>query len=183
MAQPFHLKLDQGFYFITSRTVDGLRFFKSDKSKILLRDTLFAALHQFYCTLFSWVILDNHYHILIQIRNGSEVPSLIKAINGRSSRRLKKILLTEGAGPLHTEGVGSSNISHTEGRLISLPSKAGVGRWRVWNNYWDHCIRDQEDFNNHVRYIEYNPVKHSYVDEAKEYIFVQIYPLDNDTEI
>lgn len=171
MSQPFHLKIDQGFYFITSRTVDGLRFFKSDKSKILLRNTLFAACRQFRCTLFGWVTLDNHYHILIQIRNGKDVPSLIKVINGRSSRRLKKLLLSEGK--------GSSYTSLTEGRLISLPSRVGVKPWKVWNNYWDHCIRDQEDFNTHVHYIEYNPVKHGYVDDAKEYQFIQIYPLGN----
>ncbi|MCX6827001.1 MAG: transposase [candidate division Zixibacteria bacterium] len=34
-------------------------------------------------------------------------------------------------------------------------------RGRTWQNrYWDHVIRDQEDWNHHVDYIHYNPVKH-----------------------
>lgn len=35
---------------------------------------------------------------------------------------------------------------------------------RLWQNrFWDHIIRDQDNFNNHVSYIHYNPVKHGYV--------------------
>ena len=29
---------------------------------------------------------------------------------------------------------------------------------RLWQNrFWDHIIRDQDNFNNHVSYIHYNP--------------------------
>lgn len=32
---------------------------------------------------------------------------------------------------------------------------------RVWQNrFWDHMIRDEDDFKRHVDYIHYNPVKH-----------------------
>ena len=32
---------------------------------------------------------------------------------------------------------------------------------RTWQyRYWDHIIRDQDDFNRHIDYIHYNPVKH-----------------------
>ncbi len=35
----------------------------------------------------------------------------------------------------------------------------------VWQlRYWEHRIRDDEDYRNHVDYIHYNPVKHGYVD-------------------
>jgi putative transposase len=34
----------------------------------------------------------------------------------------------------------------------------------VWQRrYWEHLIRDQEDFKNHVEYIHFNPVKHGLV--------------------
>ena len=33
------------------------------------------------------------------------------------------------------------------------------------NRFWDHIIRDQNDFNRHVDYIHYNPVKHGFVEE------------------
>jgi putative transposase len=37
----------------------------------------------------------------------------------------------------------------------------GVMRGRIWQyRYWDHIVRDELDFENHLAYIHYNPVKH-----------------------
>ena len=36
--------------------------------------------------------------------------------------------------------------------------------------FWEHLIRDQEDFNNHCDYIHYNPVKHGLVDAPSAWI-------------
>ena len=43
---------------------------------------------------------------------------------------------------------------------IRMKMKSG----RIWQNrFWDHIIRDQNDLNNHINYIHYNPVKHGFV--------------------
>ena len=35
---------------------------------------------------------------------------------------------------------------------------------RIWQyRFYDHIIRNQEDLNNHIDYIHYNPVKHGFV--------------------
>ncbi|QIZ77329.1 REP-associated tyrosine transposase [Ferrimonas lipolytica] len=40
----------------------------------------------------------------------------------------------------------------------------------VWQKgYWEHLIRDQQDFDNHFNYIHFNPVKHGYVDKTKDW--------------
>ena len=37
------------------------------------------------------------------------------------------------------------------------------GEQTVWQHrYWEHALRNEEDFNHHVEYIHYNPVKHGY---------------------
>lgn len=34
----------------------------------------------------------------------------------------------------------------------------------MWHrHFWEHVIRDQDDFNRHVDYIHYNPIKHGLV--------------------
>ena len=34
----------------------------------------------------------------------------------------------------------------------------------IWQHrYWEHLLRDDQDFENHLHYIHYNPVKHRYV--------------------
>ncbi|MEN3111109.1 transposase [Uliginosibacterium paludis] len=38
------------------------------------------------------------------------------------------------------------------------------GEAEVWQRrFWEHTLRDENDFNRHVDYIHYNPVKHGYV--------------------
>jgi len=72
--------------------------------------------------------------------------------------------------------------------ILSLPSDDSnfSTRWRliktwftkhsdstlrpVWQRrYWEHLLRDQNDFNQHVDYIHYNPVKHGYVDSVADW--------------
>lgn len=42
-----------------------------------------------------------------------------------------------------------------------------TGVWQL--RYWEHTIRDEQDFINHVNYIHYNPVKHGYVKHVKDW--------------
>ena len=43
-------------------------------------------------------------------------------------------------------------------------SRWGLDSGRVWQyRFWDHMIRNEDDFRNHVDYIHYNPVKHGFV--------------------
>jgi putative transposase len=44
---------------------------------------------------------------------------------------------------------------------VSRQKKAGRGIWQ--RRYWEHLIRDDKDFEQHVNYIHFNPVKHGYV--------------------
>ena len=40
----------------------------------------------------------------------------------------------------------------------------------VWQRrFWDHVIRNQTDFNNHIDYIHYNAVKHGYASSPFEW--------------
>jgi putative transposase len=48
--------------------------------------------------------------------------------------------------------------------------RLGLVSGKVWQNrFWDHRIRDHEDFNGHVDYIHYNPVKHGLVSAPRDY--------------
>ena len=42
----------------------------------------------------------------------------------------------------------------------------------MWQRrFWDHVIRDDEDYAAHVDYIHYNPVKHGHVDTPSAWPF------------
>jgi putative transposase len=42
----------------------------------------------------------------------------------------------------------------------------------IWQRrFWEHTIRDEKDFERHVDYIHYNPVKHGLVNCPKDYAY------------
>ena len=54
-----------------------------------------------------------------------------------------------------------------EGISESMRKKQERGVWQ--RRFWEHRIRDQEDFNRHCDYIHYNPVKHGFVNLPVEW--------------
>ncbi|MGK7944792.1 MAG: transposase [Microcystaceae cyanobacterium] len=49
-------------------------------------------------------------------------------------------------------------------------SRAKKGEKAIWQRrFWEHQIRDDQDFVNHVEYIHYNPVHHGLVNAPKDW--------------
>ncbi len=42
---------------------------------------------------------------------------------------------------------------------------------KVWYNYWDTCINNEESYLARLRYVHMNPVKHGIVENAEDYPF------------
>ena len=57
----------------------------------------------------------------------------------------------------------------TTGERISQ-SRAAKGERGIWQRrYWEHTIRDDDDFRRHVDYIHINPVKHGLVARVRDW--------------
>ncbi len=55
------------------------------------------------------------------------------------------------------------------GERISA-SRASKGERGIWQRrYWEHTLRDDADFEKHVNYIHFNPVKHGHVARVKDW--------------
>ncbi len=55
---------------------------------------------------------------------------------------------------------------HCDPSLRPVPNAVQTKRQEqgLWQHrYWEHMLRDEKDFERHVEYIHYNPVKHGYV--------------------
>ena len=78
----------------------------------------------------------------------------------------------------------SRHIPKTEVIQVSRYKKGERAIWQ--RRYWEHCIRDERDYEHHIHYIHINPVKHGWVKKASEwpyssihrYIAKGIYPKD-----
>ena len=49
-------------------------------------------------------------------------------------------------------------------------SRSAKGERGIWQRrYWEHAIRDENDFVRHVDYVHINPVKHGLVDRVRDW--------------
>ncbi|VAV82472.1 hypothetical protein MNBD_DELTA01-233 [hydrothermal vent metagenome] len=50
-------------------------------------------------------------------------------------------------------------------------SRSGRREGSIWQRrFWEHTIRDDKDYEAHVDYIHYNPVKHGLVNDPKDWV-------------
>jgi len=54
----------------------------------LLRDQLKELIVEFGIVLRAWVILDDHYHLLLKTRVGKDLPRFFGRLHGATSRQL-----------------------------------------------------------------------------------------------
>lgn len=119
----------------------------ADRSATLLTDHIDALrasvrrvrdAHPFHID--AMVVLPEHLHAIWTLPAGdADYPTRWALIKAGFSRRLEKF----------------ERIS------VSRSRKGERGIWQ--RRYWEHQIRDENDFARHVDYIHYNPVKHGYV--------------------
>ncbi len=56
------------------------------------------------------------------------------------------------------------------------PSRISKGERGIWQRrYWEHLIRDEQDYERHVDYIHFNPVKHGYAGRASDWPYSSIH--------
>jgi putative transposase len=61
----------------------------------------------------------------------------------------------------------SRGLPASAARSASKVAKREKGIWQ--RRYWEHAIRDDADFERHVDYIHYNPVKHRLVSRVADW--------------
>jgi putative transposase len=93
-----------------------------------------------------WVVLPEHMHCLLELpENDSDFATRIRLIKIGFSKAIPK-----------TERRSSVRIKRGE-----------RGIWQ--RRFFDHLIRDEADFQAHLNYIHYNPMKHGWVNQVKDW--------------
>lgn len=94
----------------------------------------------------AWVILPDHMHCIWTLPDGdTDFTNRWRLIKAGFSRRFPGIE-----------------------KLSTSRSKRGErGIWQ--RRFWEHVLRDLDDYANHMDYIHYNPVKHGYVSQVRDW--------------
>ncbi len=138
-------KTPGGVYFFTVNLAERQRTILVDHIALLKR--LFREeqkAHPFRIN--ALVILPDHLHAVFTL------PAKDADYSGRW-RRIKAVF--------------SAALSPTERRSASRRSKGERGIWQ--RRFWEHFIRDEQDYARHVDYIHFNPVKHGHVTRVQDW--------------
>lgn len=139
---PPHLFVQNCKYFITASTYLKKPFLVSQSSKSHLLESITKGCNKHDWMLEDWVILDDHYHLMLQAPEGSiNLSKMISEIHRFTALWMKK------------------NVEEVESAK------------RIFWNYWDSCITFERSYFARLNYIYFNPVKHGYVEFPENYLF------------
>ena len=152
-----------GTYFFTVVTYQRRNIFFDPQHITLLLDSFKYVQKQHPFTLTAWVVLPNHIHCIWTLpENDSDFSTRWRLIKSTFTRKYPDNL--------------QENIP---------ASRTHKGEQAIWQRrFWEHQIRDEKDFKQHLDYIHYNPVKHGLVSSPidwphtsfHQYVEHEIYP-------
>jgi len=129
-----------GCYFFTQVTYDRRPWLCNQGARRALRSAIEKVRLKLPFAIAAWVLLPEHLHCIWQLPEGDSDYSarwrLIKTFVTKQRDESWEIL-----------GKGDSRKKRQEQTL-----------WQ--RRFWEHTIRDDEDYRRHCDYIHYNPVKH-----------------------
>jgi putative transposase len=91
--------------------------------------------------MIAYVFLYDHFHLLIQGIENTNFSQVMQSLKPNFTKEYKK--------------------------LLSIPASESMKFWQ--KRFWDHVIRNDKDFENHLHYIHFNPVKHGYITDPRKW--------------
>lgn len=138
-------KVKGGTYFFTVNTLNrnaGLLTLHIDK----LRQSFKDVKYNYPFKIDALVILPDHFHLVMTLpQNDNDYSNRLRLIKHGFTKRIQ------------------NNDTNHVSRLIR--NEKGVWQRR----FWEHQIRDDQDYINHIHYCYINPVKHQWVKRVRDW--------------
>ena len=125
--------------FITQIIENRRKLFANPEMINLLRQIMHYVNEYHPFSMLGYAFLPDHFHILIRPTGQSNFSQIMHSIKRNFTKSYKE----------------KNNIS------------TRVNLWQ--KRFWDHVIRDEDDLENHLHYMHFNPVKHGYVKDPAEW--------------
>jgi len=146
MPRYLRSNLPGGTFFFTVNSFQRRPILTDDRLRASLRQAINEVREELPFRIVAWVLLPDHLHCIWELPVGD-------AAFGVRWGRIKRQVTRECAGLIQLPERSASNLRRREGML-----------WQ--RRFWEHEIRDDDDFRRHVDYIHWNPVKHGHVSRA-----------------
>lgn len=139
-----------GTFFFTVVTFQRRPILTTKQSRDILRTTINEVRSIQPFEIEAWILLPDHLHSIWTLPdNDHDFSKRWGLIKARFSKYAK---------------------SHFHCEQWINPSKTKHRESTIWQRrFWEHQIRDEADFNTHMNYLHYNPVKHGLVKRVADW--------------
>ena len=150
MANYRRARMPGGCYFFTVVTYRRQPFLTNELSRNFLRQAIRRVKNEHPFHIDAWVLLPDHMHCIWTLpTNDDDYSKRWGLIKAQFSKATKSCL-------------------HNEQWLTGTKrSRQESVNWQ--RRFWEHQIRGQQDYQRHMDYIHFNPVKHGLVLQAKDW--------------
>jgi putative transposase len=152
MSRYRRLRALGGCFFFTVVTERRRRFLTQEAPRRWLREAIAETRAEHPFAIDAWVLLPDHLHCIWTLpESDADFSTRWGLIKRRFSLRAKALLQRD-------DWVSPSKRKHREATI-----------WQ--RRFWEHCIRDDRDYEAHMDYIHFNPVKHGLVERVSDWPF------------
>jgi len=137
-------------YFFTVVTYRRRTFLCDADVRIALREAITKVRRKYPFLINAWVLLPDHLHTIWTLPPDDASFAL------RWQQIKRYVTLSCGKRLHQMSWMTDSKTKHRESTL-----------WQ--RRYWEHQIQDEADFERHMDYVHYNPVKHDLVKQVKDW--------------
>ena len=139
-----------GSFFFTMVTERRAPILCTDTSRLFLRTAIRECRQRWPFRIDAMVLLDNHLHAIWILPEGD---TRYSARWGWIKKKFTKAYLA-----------ADGDEQARSGSRIRQRRRGVLQR-----RFWEHALRDEEDYARHFDYIHYNPVKHGYVESVQDW--------------
>ena len=140
-----HYRVSGGCYFFTVNLLERKNTLLIDRID-LLRESVRVCKRKQPFHIDAWVVLPEYMHCIWTLPEGDD----------DFSNRWKMI-----------KTYFAKGLPDNERRSKTRILRGERGIWQ--RRYWEHLIRDERDYKNHMDYLHFNPVKHGWVKKVSEW--------------
>ncbi|MCU7844283.1 MAG: transposase [Candidatus Thiodiazotropha sp. (ex Monitilora ramsayi)] len=143
-------RMPGGTYFFTLVTFNRKLLFDNPLARECLHGAMAEVRVRYRFSIEAICLLPDHLHTIWRLPENDHVYSQCwNEIKGIFSKRFH-------------------GLSEQDGH--PSPSRQRKGEGRFWQRrFWEHLIRDEADYRNHMDYLHYNPVKHGLVERVADW--------------
>ncbi len=173
---------EEGTYFVTSTILNWTNLFYDKKFANIIVEELNFRIKKHELQLFAYVIMPNHFHLILSSDN---IPGVMRRIKSYTAKKIiRELELSAGISEdaninISTTGKdfpGTRSLTLEDSRIIlgkfamnKLSSKS-ASKYQIWQEgYHPKMILTDDEFGQKINYIHNNPVKKGLVNQPEEW--------------